>query len=577
MASRGARAARGAVEVDGVKAPGLPGHELPGLVVEGIEGLQRVGHDNGVARLTPWDTHRAIDHVEQLADRNGRRAPQVRPLVATRVGDDQPLARREKCVEQQLAVFAADVTVTDAWLECGQIVPVALDVPRKAAVVEPEEADHLVGDGPHGHEGAHGQMPGAEVGAGGLTLQAVGQDRPHVVTAEDDAADATVGGGLLDHVFEQRGELGPLPHVLGCRQAQRIRNARQGLRPFVDGAEGDKIIGCAAESIDELGQSTGELDFPRVDVIERRGAFEEPFTLVGHGDAEKDPVEPRAPGVRTDAAQSEGLPMLGIEPPAHVGLAYPFLEPGQVVVAETEAATDRLASRQVDDLGRLHPRAGEIEDLGEHAHERVGAPQGTVGQANLELRRRVFLPVDPVTDAEGGLDERREVLDVRAHDDDVAQLELWVGLELVQDRIAYDLDLSRPSVARMDADAVVALHQQRTRVALRAEPTVTDRLAVGAHILLDQAQQGGRLRLRLLGVTPVGDRPAQDELHFVGIAPHDASSGLCGRAAVGSSRRKSRRDAGPTSDSNRSHNVGDGCSKKRCTSRLAPKASRTSR
>ena len=138
---------------------------------------------------------------------------------------------------------------------------------------------------------------------------------------------------------------------------------------------------------------------------------------------------------------------------------------------------------------------------------------------DLELARRVLRPVDTVARAERRFDEGREVLDVGAHDDDVAQFELRVGLEQpVQDRIAQDLDLARPPVARMDADAVVAVRQQRARVGLGPEPAVADRQPVGAHVVLDPAQQRVRPRFDLGGVTPVRDRAAQDELHFAGVA-----------------------------------------------------------
>ena len=51
--------------------------------------------------------------------------------------------------------------------------------------------------------------------------------------------------------------------------------------------------------------------------------------------------------------------------------------------------------------------------------------------------------------------------------------------------------------------------------------------------------------------------------------PHDSSRGLRGAAAVGSSRREQRRDAGPTWPASRSHSAGDGWSRKRWTSRPA--------
>ena len=55
----------------------------------------------------------AVDDVEQLVHRHGRRALGVRALVVARVGDDEPVGRREQRVEQELAVLAARVAVAD--------------------------------------------------------------------------------------------------------------------------------------------------------------------------------------------------------------------------------------------------------------------------------------------------------------------------------------------------------------------------------------------------------------------------------------------------------------------------------
>ena len=53
------------------------------------------------------------DHVQQLADRDRGRARDVRALVVAGVGDDQPVARGQQRVEQQLAVLGARVAVAD--------------------------------------------------------------------------------------------------------------------------------------------------------------------------------------------------------------------------------------------------------------------------------------------------------------------------------------------------------------------------------------------------------------------------------------------------------------------------------
>ena len=57
--------------------------------------------------------HRAVDDVEQLADRDRRGARRVRALVVAGVGDDQAVAGGQQRVEQELAVLGARVALAD--------------------------------------------------------------------------------------------------------------------------------------------------------------------------------------------------------------------------------------------------------------------------------------------------------------------------------------------------------------------------------------------------------------------------------------------------------------------------------
>ncbi len=156
-------------------------------------------------------------------------------------------------------------------------------------------------------------------------------------------------------------------------------------------------------------------------------------------------------------------PVGRVEAPAYEGAADPLLQPEQVVVAEAEPAADRLASGEVEDFGRGDPRGGQLEYLGDHAHDRVGLPERPVGQTDLEGARRVSRPFGDIVAAERRLDQRREVLDVGAHDDDVARLQRGIRVEQVQDRVAQHFDLAAPAVAGVHRDAVV-VGSKRARV-----------------------------------------------------------------------------------------------------------------
>ncbi len=104
-----------AAQRGGVEAPDAAGNGPAGGEVAGVERLQWVAHhDAGAGRRAIGAARRRVDHVEQLADRHRRRAPDVGALVVAGVGDDQLVGRGEHGVEQQLAVLAAAVTLSDA-------------------------------------------------------------------------------------------------------------------------------------------------------------------------------------------------------------------------------------------------------------------------------------------------------------------------------------------------------------------------------------------------------------------------------------------------------------------------------
>ena len=104
------------------------------------------------------------------------------------------------------------------------------------------------------------------------------------------------------------------------------------------------------QPLDELGQAAGQLDVATLDVVERKRLREEPLVVLGHRNAEQDPVEPGPPGIGPDAPELEVPPVVGVEPPPHVGLPDPLLNAGQVVVGEAEPPPHGLAPGEVEHL-----------------------------------------------------------------------------------------------------------------------------------------------------------------------------------------------------------------------------------
>ena len=219
-------------------------------------------------------------------------------------------------------------------------------------------------------------------------------------------------------------------------------------------------------AVDELGEAAREIDRAAVDVVERQHAMHEPPILLGHRDAEEDPVQTASPGVGLQRAELERLAVAGVEPPADPARRDPVLHSREVVVVEPEPPAHGLASGQVEQLRRGRALVGERQQLTDHAEHRVGLAQRPVGEPDAQVGQGlavvagehagvVLVLVTVSSGAERGLDQRRERLDVGAHDDHVARLERRVVLEQVQDRVAQHLDLAGAAVAGVDLDAAV--------------------------------------------------------------------------------------------------------------------------
>ena len=225
-------------------------------------------------------------------------------------------------------------------------------------------------------------------------------------------------------------------------------------------------------------------------------------------------------------------------------------------------------------------RLARSSSCGDDAEHRVGLAQRAVGEADAQVGRaqlvrerlELVVLVDHLAGAERGLDERRERLDVRAHHDHVARLQRVVLLEQVEDRVAQDLDLARAAVAGVDLDAAVARIERRPGVGAARERDA-GRGAVGAHVGLDAAEQrvlGELDRVVVIDVL-VG---AEHELHLARVLAPGGEQPVVGAAtAVGSSARRTTGGRSPIF----SHSAGEGCRRKRWTSRPAASARSTSR
>ena len=214
------------------------------------------------------------------------------------------------------------------------------------------------------------------------------------------------------------------------------------------------------------------------------------------------------------ASELERLAVRGVEAPADAAVGHPLLDAREVVVVEPEAPAHGLAVGQVEHLRGGQALAGEVDQAVDHAEDRVRLAQRAVCQLHAQVGRAelgwegidVVVLVRHLAGAERRLDQRREGLDVRAHDDHVARLERRVVGEQVEDRVAQHLDLAGAAVAGVDLDAAVG--------GVEGEGGAG---RVGPDVLLHAREEG--VGVALDGMVVVGVVGADDQLQFPGVVP----------------------------------------------------------
>ena len=274
--------------------------------------------------------NRPVDDVEQLGDGHRGRTLEVRALVVAGVGDDQPLGRGEQRVEQHLPILGARVAVADVGIVEQQVVAVARGLARELAVVEPEDADDAVRDRAHRHERADRQVAGAEVRPRRASLQAVGEQRADVGELELGRRDRR---SAVRRSRRARTSSRIRPSSARCqdsrsrRRGERVRGVGDRRHPGVDRLRPAERVDGVLDAVDEFGHPPRELDRAALDVVEREHPADERAILLGHRDAEQDPVEPGPPRVAGNDVELERGAVALVEAPADAAVDDPFLHP----------------------------------------------------------------------------------------------------------------------------------------------------------------------------------------------------------------------------------------------------------
>ena len=246
-----------------------------------------------------------VDHVEQLAERHGRRAGRVRALVAAGVGDDEVIGRGEHGVEQQLAVLAAGIAVAHARSPLDDVVAVRRGPAGEHPVVEAEEADDAVRHRAHRHEGAHREVAGAEVRPGRPAPEAVGEQR----------LGSRRGRGAMS-----RRRLAPASATMSRRmrsssrrchgsQARTSRSRASAARAMASAQASIGLGSPTARSTAASRRSMSSASRPARSMSplstssSGRTPTDEAELVLGHRDPEQDAVEPGPPGVGAELVE----------------------------------------------------------------------------------------------------------------------------------------------------------------------------------------------------------------------------------------------------------------------------------
>ena len=280
------------------------------------------------------------------------------------------------------------------------------------------------------------------------------------------------------------------------------------------------------QALQELREPSREVDVATPDVVERQHSSEQTLPFLRHRRAQQHAIPARPPRVRGESVEPVGRTLRRVETPPHAAVASPLRDLRQVVVVETEATAHRCTSGQVEHLRGGHAAARELEQLREDAQHRVRLSERTVGQTHAQVgaprlgRNRFVRIVSTHAGAERGMDQRREVLDVGTHDQDVARLQGRVVGEQVQDRVAQDLDLAGPAVAGVHLHTAIRRVEQHPLVGDVGKRQPRWR-PVGSNVGLDPCQQ--RRSLFLDDDVVVHDRRArvgaQHQLHLTRVPP----------------------------------------------------------
>ena len=307
-------------------------------------------------------------------------------------------------------------------------------------------------------------------------------------------------------------------------------------------------------------------------------------SLLGHRDADEHAVQPARQVPAAQHVELERRAVLGVEPPADAALGDPALDPREVVVVEVEAAADRLAVDEVEHLRRRDPLPRQLDQPRDDAEHRVRLAQRAVGEPHAQVGRADVVGQRVASSSSAVTSPAPNVAWMSG-----ANVSMSGHMTMTSRGSSVGSSSSRCRIASRRTSTWRARPWQ----AWTCDAAVVRRRAAGARqprrAAARRAARGRRGRRPGCGRAACRSRcstgwwwstcsaAAEHELHLARVAAPRRRAG--GWRAASRSGRRSRRTigAGGAPARSASHSPGDGCRRKRWTSRPAAIARRTCR
>ena len=210
-----------------------------------------------------------------------------------------------------------------------------------------------------------------------------------------------------------------------------------------------QIVERLVQSVDELGEPAREVDVAAVDVVERQREAEAAKLVLGHRGAEQNAGRAPPASVLRELSSLKPLPGAASSPhrtpdraTQRARRSRSSSRTGSGGAPAGEAARSSTSDGGDPCTGQLEHAASDGQSSGLVCRSARSASRTRSRWPGVRARRIVV-------ESERRRDERRERLDVGAHDEDVARLKAWGRrASSADEHLAQDLDLTLPGRGR---------------------------------------------------------------------------------------------------------------------------------